>query len=82
MSIRTVIDFSPLSETTMPWRTLAAFERRSACGVPVPAPLPLPFASARCLRRSSAFAFRACARSSARSSTDRWGPGSPDSRDF
>src|SRR5215213_6852715 len=32
MSMRTVIDLSPLLETTIPWRTLAAFDSRSAGG--------------------------------------------------
>ena len=43
MSIRTVIDFSPLSETTIPCRTLAALVSRSAGGVPVPAAPPSAF---------------------------------------
>ena len=60
MSIRTVIDLSPLLETTMPWRTLAALESRSAGGVPVPASPFLAFAAARSLRRSAAFVLRAC----------------------
>ena len=40
MSIRTVIDFSPLLETTIPCRVLAATASFSATGVPVPAVLP------------------------------------------
>ena len=58
MSIRTVIDLSPLLETTMPWRTLAALESRSAGGVPVPGLAFLAFAAARSLRRSAALALR------------------------
>ena len=58
MSIRTVIDLSPLSETTMPWRTLAALASRSAGGVPVPASLLGLRARRARLRRSAAFALR------------------------
>ena len=76
MSIRTVIDFSPLSETTMPWRTLAALASRSAAGVPAPAAPRSAFAAVRCLRRSSAFALRVSARLAARSSGLSWGPAS------
>ena len=55
MSIRTVIDFSPLSETTIPCRILAATASFSATGVPVPAVLSA-FAAARSLRRDVSLA--------------------------
>src|ERR1700761_5230284 len=57
MSMRTVIDLSPLLETTMPWRTLAALASRSATGVPVLG-LCSAFIAARSLRRSLAFCLR------------------------
>ena len=71
--MRTVIDLSPLLETTIPWRTLAAFDSCSAGGVPVPG-LRSAFVASRCLRRRFALTRRSSARLAARSSALSCGP--------
>ena len=77
MSIRTVIDFSPLSETTIALADLGRVRRRAPpAGVPVPASPFLAFAAARSLRRCSPCALRASARWAARSSGLSCGPAS------
>ena len=68
MSIRTVIDFSPLLETTIPCRIFAATASFSAWAVPCPAVLPC-LAAARSLRRDPALSLRCSARFAARSSS-------------